>query len=391
LVYKADRLGRDDRERRRVEDLFNEVHAWLVADAFGGRYDLTTADGIKGFRDAINAAEFYSRQLSERLRDHHQVLADAGRDSGGPRPYGFESDRVTVRESEAERVREAARRVVSGHSLRGICADWNARGLKTAQGVPWRPTRLRRILTNPRYVGLREHQGETTPAVWEAILDRPTFDAVGAILEDPERKTADSTARRRLLTGFLYCKNCGARMYSHGTPSGRRYRCQQCNLVSVAADLLDEYVATRANDRRELRQIEGGPERQPEPKPRDEAAERLAQIEEQLRELGREYAAGRLEMEAFAEASRVLRKERTELRSTVARRMPITGLTMFRDMFEKEGPFAPWEPEFNNADLEDWRLMIQSEVSRVEVGPAKKKGPGFDPARVTLVWLKPPP
>ena len=172
LIYKADRLGRDDRERRRIEDLYRKHGLWLVATAAGGRYDLTMADGIKEFRDAINAAEHYSRQLSERMRDHHQMLADEGKDSGGERPFGWEPDRVTIREPEAEMVRDAARRVIAGESLRSICARWNAEGRRTARGSAWRPTRVRRMLTAPRYTGLREHNGETTEAVWPAILDR---------------------------------------------------------------------------------------------------------------------------------------------------------------------------------------------------------------------------
>ncbi len=384
LIYKADRLGRDDRERRRIEDLFGEAGLWMVADAFGGRYDLTTADGIKGFRDAINAAEHYSRQLSERMRDHHQVLADAGRDSGGMRPFGFEPDRVTVRELEAKMIRDAARRVIAGESLRSICARWNAEGRRTAGGAPWRPTRIRRILTVPRYTGLREHDGTTTEAVWSAIIDRATFDAVGAILEDPDRKTAESTARRRLLTGFLYCGNCEGKLYSHGTPKGRRYRCQNCSLVSIAADKLDEYVSGEAYNRygdKNVTERTAGSE--PEPEPVDEVAERLASIEERLRDLGREYAAGRIEMESFVEASKALRADRAELRRTVVK-IPKRPSKAWSDLYA-EVIVPPWEPGFDTADLESWREMISDVFSRVEVMPATKRGGRFDRSRVRFI------
>ncbi len=120
LVYKADRLGRDDRERRRFEDAYTSAGLWLVATSSGGRYDLRTADGVKEFREAIIGAEHYSRQLSERMRDHHRMLAETGQDSGGMRPFGFEPDRVTVRASEAAVIRDAAQRVLRGESLRSI-------------------------------------------------------------------------------------------------------------------------------------------------------------------------------------------------------------------------------------------------------------------------------
>jgi site-specific DNA recombinase len=392
LVYKADRLGRDDRERRRIEDLFQKHGLWLVATVTGGRYDLTKSDGISEFRAAINAAEHYSRQLSERMRDHHQMLADEGKDSGGERPFGFEPDRVTIREPEAEMIRDAARRVIGGESLRSICARWNAEGRRTARGSAWRPTRVRRMLMAPRYTGLREHDGETTNAVWPAILDRSTFDHVGAILADPTRKTADSSARRRLLTGFVFCAECSARLYTFRSGNGvRAYRCAAgpnnggCGRVSVNMELLDRFVSEQAYIRYEQLLMEQAAEPRPSD-PSDEAAEELAAIEERLRDLGTRYAAGDIEMEAFVEASKGLRARRDELGAKAAAPVPRPAGDFSRLYAEAMTAKAPWEDDFDPAHLDDWRDMLSAVLTRVEVRSANRGGGKFKPDRVSIKW-----
>ena len=49
---------------------------------------------------------------------------------GGTRPFGFEDDRVTIRESEAVLIREAATRVLTGETLYAIRKDWIERGVR---------------------------------------------------------------------------------------------------------------------------------------------------------------------------------------------------------------------------------------------------------------------
>jgi site-specific DNA recombinase len=392
LCYRDDRLFRRDRERLRFQDICDAAGVWKVAYADGADDDLTTAEGQRRFRERGSSAEYYSALLSERMRDHHQMLADAGRDKGGMRPFGFDADRVTIRESEAKMVRDAARRVIAGESLRSICVRWNSEGRTTVAGTPWRPTRIRRMLTAPRYTGLREHNGTTTDAVWGAILDRGTFDLVTAVLEDPERKTTESVARRRLLSGFIYCEACGTRLYSHSTGRKRVYRCMSgpntegCGKVSIAADSTDEYVSDRAYNQWELVAAQETAEADPAPDPVDEVAVRLTGIEAKLRDLGRAYAAGDVEMEAFAEASKTLRAQRNELSTKAvrpAKRPQRSWSELYAEALEAK---APWEEGFDPADLEGWRAIIADVIDRVVVRPAAKRGGRFQPERVTIRW-----
>ena len=67
-------------------------------------YHLRTANGKKGFRDAINAAAYYSGRLSTRSGRSKKLKALAGEPNGSARPFGFEADLITVREDEAARL-----------------------------------------------------------------------------------------------------------------------------------------------------------------------------------------------------------------------------------------------------------------------------------------------
>jgi site-specific DNA recombinase len=387
LIYKADRLTRDDRERRRFEDLYEEAGLWLVALANGKRFDLTTADGKKDFRDAGNASEYSSNILSERMRDHHRWLAEVGKDSGGMRPFGFEPDRTTLREPEAKLLEDAARRVIRGESLRSITTRLNAKNAKTAGGGAWRPSHLGGLLTSPRYGGFRELDGKLIPAVWDAILDRETFDTVSALLADPTRKTAQSTARKHVLSGLVWCGACGTRIYSHNNGAGlRSYRCETgpnhdgCGKVSITGRRLDQYVCEVAYQR-----VQHIIESAQEPEPVDTSAvDEKQAIENQLRDLGRLFAAKKIGPIEFAAASEELR---AQLATFVTAPTPAKPRAAWSNLYKQAmNARAPWEDGFDVADLDDWRSMLLMALERVNVYPSPRRGGRFDAARVEVVW-----
>jgi site-specific DNA recombinase len=386
LVYKADRIARDDNDRRQFERLYEENGLWLVATASGSQWDITTADGQRDFRESIIAAEHYSRQLSERMRDYHRTLAREGRNSGGMRPYGFETDGVTVRVSEARIIQEAARRIIRGESLRAVCRRLNREGHGTASGAPWNPTRLKRMLTAQRYNGKRTVDGGEVPAVWPAILDDETFGTVGALLNDPHRRTVQSTARKHVLSGFVWCSNCGHRLYSHGSGKERVYRCHSglrggCGKVSVGARTLEENVVTEAYERTRHRWETPDTD---DDRAVDPSAEELAGIDERLREAGQLFAAGQLDPMAFAEASKLLRQRREELSAELKRRPRANDWAALADALE-HGLAAPWEDGFDTADLGSWRAIVDAALERAAVKSAGR-GVRFTPERVDITW-----
>ena len=67
-------------------------------------------------------------------------------------------------------VREAIDRLFAGESLRGICFDWGARGIKTADGNAWRAHLLSRYLSSPTISAERENEGTLVPGKWPGVI-----------------------------------------------------------------------------------------------------------------------------------------------------------------------------------------------------------------------------
>src|SRR5947209_3168001 len=122
VVYHADRLHRHPRELEDFIELCDRTGTKLAT--VSGDVDLGTHEGqlIARIQGAVARKE--SDDKSRRIQRKHEELAESGRPSGGgSRPFGYEDDKMTVREDEAEIVRELTRRVLAGDSLKALERD----------------------------------------------------------------------------------------------------------------------------------------------------------------------------------------------------------------------------------------------------------------------------
>lgn len=232
LCWKLDRLCRNYRDFERVWRLCEQTGARIIS--LHEQFDSSTPDGEPVIRLMLSVARMESQNTSLRLQRYMQAAARAGKIHGGPRRFGYERDGATVRVDEAEVVREAAQRLLAGASLRSIVADLNSRGIRGAGGKPLSTRSLGRILKASRTAAIVVYRGEQVASgTWEPILDRPTWEQVRQLLDDPSRSTASSRARRYLLGGFLICgiERCGKPLISRPKhePWGttRRYICTE--------------------------------------------------------------------------------------------------------------------------------------------------------------------
>ncbi|MGO4534832.1 recombinase family protein [Leifsonia sp. 2MCAF36] len=143
LVYHFYRLT------RRPVELEHFVEACTVAGV-----DVTTVTGDVGLGNesglfvarimsAVAANE--SRRKSERIKRKTQQNVEMGKPNGGAqRPFGFEPDKVTVRESEAAIIRQVAARYIAGESLVSLATWMNHEEVPTAgKAAGWTVQSLR--------------------------------------------------------------------------------------------------------------------------------------------------------------------------------------------------------------------------------------------------------
>ena len=148
-------------------------------------------------------------------------------------------------------IREAAERVLLGESLWRIVKDLDARGVPTALDRGWRTNVLTRILTNPRYAGLRAHNGEVVAdGAWEPVFDRDTWERLSLALgARPTAGRRNYGARTYPLVGFLACARCGGKLRSARKQNGKRaYSCRKgpglggCGSLVILADRVEDEV-----------------------------------------------------------------------------------------------------------------------------------------------------
>jgi site-specific DNA recombinase len=249
IVYHVDRLTRRPIELEQFVAVIDEARIQHVR-FIEGDSDVTTSDGLVFARILGALAANESATKSRRLKRKIEQNAAAGLPNGGAlRPFGYESDRVTVNEAEAVIVRQLVTRFLAGERGPSLVIWLNAEGVPTVTGKAWRTTTVREILVSPRRAGLREHLGVVVgPAVWPAIITEEQHRRVVALM----RQNANSgrrAARRYLLSGMLRCGKCDNRLYSMPRESKRRYVCNSgpdhggCGHLTVVAEPVETLIA----------------------------------------------------------------------------------------------------------------------------------------------------
>jgi len=170
----------------------------LILDS-ESEYDLTTPNGKKSFRDAINAAAYYSDRLSTRVRRGMRRRATAGTPLGDSRRFGFEADRVTVKEDEAEILRELTSRLLAGEALLTLVNELDERGIRSIRDKPIKIDSLQELVPRPINCGRITHTDSKTgvQAVvghlpGEPIIREEDFDRLCALFASRRRGRPNS-------------------------------------------------------------------------------------------------------------------------------------------------------------------------------------------------------
>ncbi len=225
IAYDLDRACRDPRDLEDLIDVIEGSKPRIPVESVTGSLRLANDADVTMARVMVAVANKASRDTARRVSRARLRLAASGLNgAGGKRPYGWDSDRVTVRPDEAAEVRLWAEAILAGVSLRQVTAAIRERGAETVTGAPWSTVTVRDILLRPRNAGLMVHRpgrtgGHSGPPYsdadivgtgpWEPILPEEMWRAVCAILTDPSRRVGPGGTPRYLGSSIYLCGKCG--------------------------------------------------------------------------------------------------------------------------------------------------------------------------------------
>lgn len=396
LCYHPDRLMRQPWD---LEELLGlaDVHR-LMLHGQANRRDLSNSDDRYMLRIEVAHACKSSDDTSRRVKLAQEEAAAAGRAHGGRRTYGYSQGAVLI-EHEAEIVREVFRAYLNGKALGAIADDLNARGVPSATGLAWHPTRVRGLIDSPFHAGLRVFRGEiqrdpTTgdylKGTWTPCVSVGQWTEAQRLRQAQSRKFYDERrpARVYLLRGLVMCGTCGRSMTGSVSDGYATYRCVQrtgsrpeaCRrricadrLEIYAQDVAVELLTKLSVD--ELARAAGGPDASAAQARRDADQAEIAEDEQRLAELKAEWIAKEITTAEYKEMSAPVKARLAKAqRATVVR--PLTAL---EGITTGPGAAAAWQ----DLSIERKAAVLRFLFAAIRINTGRP-GRGFDYDRIDI-------
>ena len=179
-------------------------------------------------------AEYYSVELSQKIRRGMDINAEKCLSTGGNLALGFRVDRekhIQIDPDTAPVVQKIFETYASGQSMADIIRYLNANHIKTSYGNEFNKNSLNRILRNKRYIGVYTYRGTETPDGLPRIISDDLFYEVQDMMDKKKKAPARAKAfENYILSTKLFCGYCQAAMtgISGTSKTGTKYHYYQC-------------------------------------------------------------------------------------------------------------------------------------------------------------------
>jgi len=383
VLWEASRGQRDLKAYVELRDLCAERGVpWCYS---GTIYDLAT--GPDRFRTGLDA--LLAEDEVERTRQRVMRALSANVAAGKPHgkiPFGYRAvrdektgaivDRV-IDETEAAVLREAARRILAGESVRSVYRDLNEREIPGPTDKKWSHRTLTRLLQSPTYAGKRVHRGTVVgQGTWQPIFTEDEHLTLSTLLSDSTRIVARGSAPKHLLTGIATCGVCDGSVFRLKDRGRETYVCRESFHISrskASTDLLvTEAVITGLEDPAlvdTVRAMAGVPKQQ---------LGEAQVLQARLDKLADDCADEKITRRSFQRMEARLLKQIADAKAR-ARRAAVAPIVI-----DTVGPHA--RQRWESYTLEQKRDLIRALV-RVRLLPTGAKGGRFNPDSVSIEWI----
>lgn len=269
IIKDMSRLGRDYLVVGQLREVFRKSGVRLIA--INDNHDSDRGDDdFLVFRDVMN--EMYAKDISKKIRSTFKSKGNAGKHVASCCPYGYLKDvndrnQWIVDEYASEIVRKIFKWTIEGMGPYQISKRLTEEKVEIpavhmarhGQGVnrnkkikdiyAWGSSTVVGILKKREYLGhtvnfktekhfkdkkshyVSEDNWVIFENTQEPIIDKDTFDRVQKI-RSSVRRYPDGWGEVHVLTGLMYCADCGAKMYVHRTSNGKRVAQYTCSAYS---------------------------------------------------------------------------------------------------------------------------------------------------------------
>lgn len=250
LVYKFDRFSRNKYE--------TAIHKKTLRD--NGVKVLSATECIPDTPEAIifesmleGMAEYYSLELSQKVRRGMNESRHKGNFTGGFLLYGYktENKKVIIDEEQANTVRYIFEQYSAGVYVKDIINALTAKGILN-HGKPFARNTVYNILRNEKYSGIYHYNGELFDNIYPQIVPTDLFEKVRRKIEQ-NKYGKRSVQVVYLLRNKLKCGYCGEPVSAEcGTAKNgevkRYYKClgrkhnNGCKKEMVRKEFLEDFV-----------------------------------------------------------------------------------------------------------------------------------------------------
>ena len=253
LVHKLDRMARNLPDYLAIKTELKRKGIRLVS-AMENFEDSVTGRLLENIIASIS--EWYSGNLGEEIKKASFAKLQKG-EWPHKAPIGYKSARDEQNKvshvEDPDRsllVRQAFELYATGeYALATLSEELYDRGLRTKHGKPLSQERVKRLLSNPFYLGVMRWNGKEYPGKHPSLIAKELFYRVQDILRTRHTDTGEKGSRQFLLRGVAFCGSCGQRLTAEVHPRGSYYRCpshafaKKCNERYTRVKDLDDQLS----------------------------------------------------------------------------------------------------------------------------------------------------
>ena len=359
LVHKLNRFGRNTLEVLEYKNSLEDMGIELISVT--ERLE-STPEGKLMLIIIAGMNEFYSDNLSQEVMKGLKENAYQCKFTGGVPALGYkvdpESKKLIIDEREAPIVQLIFRRYSNGWSYNMIIDELTRLGYHTKYGKPFGKNSLFELLRNEKYIGVytfnraakRKRDGTRNyhatkdpseiiriPGGCPALIDKETFEKVQNIMSENRKMSLQQHGQKvYILSGKLFCTNCGARMYGNcKTTRGKTHfyyvcsnswRKHKCTSRHIPAEELEDEIIEMLQTlicspeflQKVSQQLQNDAQKNQEitRKQRESAAKRLQSINFKIKNLLNLVSQG-IDFEEVAETLSTLKQEKETLMNTL--------------------------------------------------------------------------